>query len=182
MKRIEEKDIVKNTDEFVRKFDYRGLTKDEAHLAHEYAQSKYELVVHDIEYLDNRADLLIKYLGVVIGGLGAISGYLGLSQFVRLSFFTVSGIIAGIVAMGLALWVRKPADMPYTMSVTTLLHIIGEKKGAQVPEGALALAYEKVLVRLKELTEIKGVVLIVGYVLLIAAVALLFLGLVLRLG
>jgi hypothetical protein len=46
----------------------------------------------------------------------------------------------------------------------------------------LALAYEKVLVRLKELAELKGVILIVGYVLLIAAVASLFLGLVLRLG
>jgi len=84
--------------------------------------------------------------------------------------------------MGLALWVRKPADMPYTMSVQTLLKIICEKKGGQVPEGALALAYEKVLVRLKELAELKGVILIVGYVLLIAAVASLFLGLVLRLG
>lgn len=182
MNMIERKESVKRTDEFVRRFNFRKLTPAEAHLAAEYARSKYELVVHDIEYLDNRADLLIKYLGVVIGGLGAISGYLGFARCVRFSWLTGAGIVAGIVAMGLALWVRKPADMPYTMSVTTLLKIVGEKKGAQVPEGAVALAYEKVLVRLKELTEIKGTVLFVGYALLIAAVVLLFLGLVLRLG
>jgi hypothetical protein len=182
MNRIEQKEAVKKTDEFVRRFHYEKLTVGEAHLAHEYAQKKYELVVHDLEYLDNRADLLIKYLGVVIGGLGAISGYLGLSRCVKFSVLSGAGIVLGIVAMGLALWVRKPADMPYTMSVSTLLKIIGEKKGDQVPEGALALAYEKVLVRMKELAETKGVVLTVGYVLLIAAVALLFLGLVLRLG
>jgi hypothetical protein len=182
MKFIERQKFVKDTDEFIRGFNYRDITKEEAHIALQYAKEKYGLLIHDIEYLDNKADLLIKYVGVVVGGLGAISGYLGLSNPLQFLWMTIVGIVAGILAMCLALWVRKPVDVPSTMSVQTLFKIIREKKGDQIPETALALAYEKAMVRLKELGRLKGIVLVFAYALLIAAIGLLFLGLSFRVG
>jgi len=182
MKFIEKKQSVIDTDNYVRNFNYRGITKEEARLALHYAKGKYELLVHDMEYLDNKADLLIKYLGLVVGGLGAISGYLGLSTGAHFSWMTIAGISVGVVVVSLALWVRKPADMPYTMTTQTLFKIIREKKGDQIPETALALAYEKILVRLKERGIFKGKMLVIGYILILIVIGLLFLGLVVRCG
>jgi hypothetical protein len=182
MKCIEKKKSIIDTDDYVRKFNYRGITKEEAQIALRYAKAKYDLLVHDMEYLDNKADLLIKYLGLVVGGLGAINGYLGLSTCSHFSWTAIVGISVGILAMSLALWVRKPADVPYAMTVQTLFKIIKEKRGDQIPETALALAYEKVLVRLKELGKLKGYMLWIGYILIIISIALLFFSLIFRVG
>ena len=178
MKRIEKKDSVIAADNFVKTFNSRGITKDEAQIALAYAKEKYALLAHDMEYLDDKADLLVKYLGLVVGGLGALSGYFGLSKCSHLSWMVYVGLAAGVVAMVLALWVRKPADVPYPMTLQNLFKIIKEKKGDHVPETALALSYEQVLARLKELGKFRAKILYVGYALIIVSIGFLFLGLV----
>jgi len=182
VKRIEKKRSVIEADNFVKTFNCRGITKDEAQIALGYAKEKYALLTRDMEYLDNKADLLVKYLGVVVGGLGVVSGYLGLSRCSHLSWMVYAGIAAGVLAMALALWVRKPADVPYPMTLQNLFKIIKEKKGDHIPETALTLSYEQVLVRLKELGKLRAKILYVGYALIIVSIVLLFLGLVVGVG
>jgi len=182
MKWIERKKSVVDIDAYIGKFDYHDITKEEAQFILQYAKGKYDLIIHDMEILEDKADLLIKYLGLVVGGLGVVNGYFGRSTPSHLSCWAIAGLSVGLFALCLAIWVIKPTEWPYTMSVQTLLGIIKEKRGDQIPEAALALAYEGVLVRLGELGMFKGKMLWLGYVLVIISIALLFLGLIIRGG
>jgi hypothetical protein len=180
--KIEKHKDVCDTDDFVKNFKHDGITKEEAQLVLNHAKEKYSLLVHDVEYLDNKADLLIKYLGIVPPGLAAISGYLGLVRSLSCGWLVPVGIIGGIVAwvaaISCALWVLKPTDMPYPPSVRKLFEELKDKKENKIPEATLALKYSKTISRLIKLGDYKGARLKWGYVLTAVSIFLLLLSFV----
>lgn len=173
---------VRNTDKFVNDFDYCRFKKEEAQLVLQYAKEKHSVYVHDVEYIDKKADLLIKYLGIVPPALAAISGYLGLNETSGIGWPVVVAIIGGVatwvVAISYALWVVKPGDMPYPSSVEKLCDAMRDRKADKTLEAVLALRYEQVNSRLIILGNIKGNRLKIGYMLTAISIFLLFLSLI----
>ena len=180
MKSIEKMKRVVELDEYVTEFDYNNIEKCEAEFALDYAKERFTLLSQDSEYLDNKADQLIKYFGVIVGLLGALMGYIGKPIGSPLSWMFIVGIITGILSMGFALWVRKPRSVPYPMSVIYIFKLIKVRKGEHVPIAAEALSFEKASVRLSIVNSRKGYLLWFGYILLILAMTLLFLNIILR--
>ena len=180
--KIEESQDVRSMDDYAKTFKSGGITKEEAQLVLHYAKDKYSLLVHDVEYLDNKADRLIKYLGIVPPGLAAISGYLGLIRSPSCGWLVPAGIIGGIVAwvaaISFALWVLSPADMPYSVSIKNLFEEAKDRQEDKILEAALALRYGKTISRLIKLAEHKGERLKLGYILMAISVLLLLLSFV----
>lgn len=180
--KIEKSKAVCSMDEYVKNFKPCSITKEEAQLVLHHAKDKYSLLVHDVEYLDKKADLLIKYLGIVPPGLAAISGYLGLVRSLSCGWLVPAGIIGGIVAwvaaISFALWVLRPTDMPYPASIQNLFEETKDRKEDRVLEVMLALKYGQAIGRLIKLGNIKGERLKWGYVLTVVSIFLLLLSFV----
>ena len=180
--RIEESQDVRSMDNYAKNFKPGGITKEEAQLVLHYAKDKYDLLVHDLEYLDIKADRLIKYLGVVPPGLAALSGYLGLIRSASCGWLVPVGIIGGIVAwvaaISVAFWVLSPEDMPFGVSIQNLFEEAKDRKEDKIFEATLALRYGKTISRLIKLVDHKAERLKLGYILTAISIFLLLLSLV----
>lgn len=176
---IEGKDSVKEIDEYVKHFNYAEVGKDEAPFLLRFAQDKYGLLVHDGECLDAKADLLVKYLGLVPPALAALISYLGPGGHGYFSWWELGGLFGGlgawIGAMGFALWAAKPGDMPYPPTMRNLLQDAPVDRPIEM---VLALKYEQSIAALIELGNMKGKKLKCGYWLMAASIALLFFSLI----
>ncbi len=188
---IEENEDVRSMDDYAKNFKHGDITEKEAQLVLQYAKDKYSRLVNDVEYLDNKADRLIKYLGIVPPGLAAISGYLASFQqsasiqsrlFASCGWLVPAGIIGGIAtwvaAISFALWVLSPADNPCSVSIQNLFEEAKDRKEGKILEAALALRYGKTISRLIRLADHKGERLKLGYILTAGSIFLLLLSFV----
>ena len=177
--KIERNASVKETDAYVNGFDYAGISRDKGQFLLRYAEDKHGLLVHDGEHLDAKADLLIKYLGLVPPALATLIGYFGSVRTRPLAWWEVAGLIAGIVAWAVAicfsLWAGKPGDMTYPPTMKDLLR---DAHSDRPIEMVLALKYEQSIVALKVLGNMKGKKLKWGYGLMAVSIVLLLLCLI----
>jgi hypothetical protein len=176
---IEKKKSVVETDAYVVAYKYGDVGKEEAKLILQYAKEKYGLLANDGECLDSKADLLVKYLGLVPPALTALIGYLGPGSRCHFHLLELFGIGAGIttwlVALYMALQAARPGDMPYPPTIKNLLQ---DMKDGRPAEMVLALKYEQSVARIKELGNMKGNKLKWGYGLMAASILLLLLSLI----
>lgn len=173
--RIEEKRSVIEMDRFVEGFDYTSVDKENAKLLLQYAKERHGLLVHDGECIDAKADLLVKYLGLIPPALAALISYLGPLRNGHLSCLLLVGLVVGIVTWLAALYfplcAAKPDDMPYPSTIEALLP---DAKKDRPVEMVLALKYEQSAVAIKELGIIKSEKMDWGYRLMFVSIALLF--------
>jgi len=144
--------------DYVQNFDYSQVS-DEDYLL-EYAKDKYSETKQTAEYVDDKADALIKYLGLGTGGVGA---FLGLSfgeivclpQIISLCI----GILGGFIwaaAVIMALQIRNPAEMPFPSKLDVLINVMKETKSKRITKIATMLAYQKASIGQSVVGRIKG--------------------------
>lgn len=155
---------------FAESFNFSNI--EEADWILDYAQKRFELARKYVEYLDEKAESLIKYLGLGTAFFGLIFG-LFKSKFVTLTKYAIIiGIILWIISVLIAIAVRTPWDMPYPPSVKRVFEYIKKEKESQKAKARLALNYGYSVVGQKIIGRFKARYLQISYYLLVSALIL----------
>jgi len=170
---------VRDIKKFIDDFDYNNCTKEEGELSLKYTEKKYDTLVKDIEFLDHKSDLLIKYLGLGTGGLGIILGYF--SQINYWPIFTLFslGFVCWVISVILSLASSKPSAMPYPMTTQKIFKILQQKEGYNVAVMKQALSYGYACIILRHTGIKKGELLHWAYIGMVVSMCLFFLSLIL---
>ena len=170
---------IQDAKNYIANFDYRHFTKEEAEISLKYAENKYDKITKDIEFLDNKSDLIIKFLGLGTGILGVILGYTSKIKNLPLILPFLIGFAFWIVSIILSLLSTKPSAMPYPMQSQKIFTMIKKREGAKKMIIKQALSYMLVGIMLKHIEIKKGALLHLAYIGMVISMSLFFLPIIL---
>lgn len=159
----EYKEMVK----FRKNFDYSDIK--ETGWVLDYAQEKFKLMRDYVEYLDDKADAMLRYLGLGTGVLGYILGS-SFTCFVPLSkIFIGLCVIFWIISILFALAIKQPYGMPYPPKTKVVFNYMKKYKEKNEVQARIALQFDETALGQKLIGLIKAKRLQWAYRLLVAA-------------
>lgn len=122
----------------------------------EHAKKRFDLMQENVREIDEKADTVIRYIGLIVGAgvlfVGAFSGNLG---SVLLLGIIVASILLTLSAF-FALLVRKPTEVPHPPTVQDVFEYLNRTKSALEAHAKLALVYGRAIAALVVIGRIKG--------------------------
>jgi len=107
------------------------------------AQKNFQLMMEYVDCLDEKADALIKYLGL---GTGFVGFFLGsflckFNTYEKGLFFL--GILSWIISVMLTLFIRMPSNISYPPPITTAFKDMDEYNDQKAAQAKFSLYYER---------------------------------------
>jgi hypothetical protein len=176
---LKEEDEIVAFDDFTNNVNYPNVKNADVLL--DQARENFQFVANSVEYLEKKADDLIRYLGLGTGLVGILLNFSfsHLENANKLIVFV--GFIAWLISIIFAISIRKtssyfyPAPVDYAMS---FMNKYGDDP--QSLKSWIALAYEKSMIRHRITGDKKAAKLNTAYVFLVSALGLFFLSFLLK--
>ena len=110
------------------------------------SQKNFQLMMDYVDCLDQKADALIKYLGLGTGFVGFFLGsfFCKFNSLEKGIFFL--GILAWIVSVSLTLFIRTPSSVSYPPPITTAFKDMCEYSDQGAVQAKFSLYYERAAV------------------------------------
>jgi hypothetical protein len=171
---LRKKDIVakkeyQNVKELIKKFDPNTQKDPEWKL--EYVHNKFELMKNYVEYLDEKADSLVKYATIGTALIGLMLGVIN-SSLRSWGLYTIfAGLGLWIISIIIAISVRTPYDTPYPPSIRKIYEYETKYSEQPIVKARLVLGYACAIVGQKIIGRFKAKRLQVAYYILALALS-----------
>jgi len=166
-------------DDFIDNINYPNVKN--ADILLEQARANFQFVKNSVEYLEKKADDLIRYLGLGTGLIGILLNYSFGNLATASTVIILGGFFSWIFAIILAISIRNPSSYFYPAPIEYAMHFM-EKYGTepQSLKSWIALAYEKSMIGHRKIGDKKANRLNIAYIFLVIALALFFLSFLLK--
>lgn len=166
-------------DEFIENIDFPNVKN--ADILLEHARKNFEVAKDSVEYIEKKADDLIKYLGLGTGLVGILLNYSFTSFDLANKFIILAGYVFWIFSIILSLTIRRPSSYPYPVPLDKAFYFMQKfSSEPQALKAWISLAYEKTMKGYIVIIEKKAKRLDIAYILLVAALWLFFVSFLLR--
>jgi len=142
----------------------------------EHVKANFNYAKESVEYLEKKADDLIRYLGLGTGLLGFLLNY-SVKHFERESILLISiGFIFWLTSLVLALFIRRPNAYLYPAKSSQIFSFMDNyRTDANALKAWISIAYEKSIINHRKIGKKKARILNIAYFFLIFALVFFFL-------